>query len=126
MNTSLDCLPCLFRQTLDAVRRVSDDPALYERVVMMLSGIQVFKTAYRRPSVLFKKFCCGAALRFGEQNIPVLMMPQRCLRIDSVRQIDSLDRNEFKIIFLQQIAYIFKRMFFAQGEGGLGLKLSAE
>jgi len=38
MNTSLDCLPCLFRQTLDAVRRVSDDPALYERVVREVAG----------------------------------------------------------------------------------------
>jgi len=38
MNTSLDCLPCIFRQTLDAVRRVSDDPALYERVVREVAG----------------------------------------------------------------------------------------
>jgi len=33
MNTSLDCLPCFFRQTLDAVRRVSDDTAFHEKVV---------------------------------------------------------------------------------------------
>ena len=38
MNTSLDCLPCIFRQTLDAVRRVSDDPAFYERVVREVAG----------------------------------------------------------------------------------------
>ncbi len=25
MNTSIDCLPCVFRQALDAVRRISDD-----------------------------------------------------------------------------------------------------
>ena len=38
MNTSLDCLPCIFRQTLDAVKRVSDDPALGERVVREVAG----------------------------------------------------------------------------------------
>lgn len=38
MNTSIDCLPCIFRQTLDAVRRVSDDPAVCERVVREVAG----------------------------------------------------------------------------------------
>jgi len=38
MNTTLECLPCIFRQTLDAVRRVSDDPALHERVVREVAG----------------------------------------------------------------------------------------
>lgn len=38
MNTSIDCLPCIFRQTLDAVRRVSDDPALCERLVREVAG----------------------------------------------------------------------------------------
>ena len=38
MNTSADCLPCIFRQTLDAVRRVSDDPAFCEQVVREVAG----------------------------------------------------------------------------------------
>jgi len=38
MNTSVDCLPCIFRQTLDAVRRVSDDPAICERTVREVAG----------------------------------------------------------------------------------------
>ncbi len=38
MNTSLECVPCIFRQTLDAVRRVSDDPAFSERVVREVAG----------------------------------------------------------------------------------------
>ncbi len=38
MNTSLECLPCIFRQTLDAVRRVSDDPAFCEQVVREVAG----------------------------------------------------------------------------------------
>jgi hypothetical protein len=38
MNTTLECLPCIFRQTLDAVRRVSDDPALHARVVREVAG----------------------------------------------------------------------------------------
>ena len=38
MNTSIDCLPCIFRQTLDAVRRVSDDPAVCERLVREVAG----------------------------------------------------------------------------------------
>lgn len=38
MNTCLECLPCIFRQTLDAVRRVSDDPAFHEQVVREVAG----------------------------------------------------------------------------------------
>ncbi|MDX9866338.1 MAG: ARMT1-like domain-containing protein [Kiritimatiellia bacterium] len=37
MNTCLDCLPCIFRQTLDAVRRVSADTAVHERVVKQVA-----------------------------------------------------------------------------------------
>jgi len=33
MKTSLDCIPCLVRQTLDAARMVSSDPAFQERIV---------------------------------------------------------------------------------------------
>lgn len=33
MKTSLDCIPCFVRQTLDASRMVSADPALHERMV---------------------------------------------------------------------------------------------
>ncbi len=32
MKTYLDCIPCFLRQTLDAVRRVSNDPAIHERL----------------------------------------------------------------------------------------------
>lgn len=38
MNTTLDCLPCIFRQTIDAARRVSDDPAFHELVVREIAG----------------------------------------------------------------------------------------
>jgi len=38
METGLDCIPCLFRQTLDAARRVSNDPALCERAVREVAG----------------------------------------------------------------------------------------
>ena len=37
MNTCLDCLPCIFRQTLDAVRRVSKDPVFHERAVRQVA-----------------------------------------------------------------------------------------
>lgn len=33
MNTSLDCIPCLLRQTLDAAKLVSADPAVHEQVM---------------------------------------------------------------------------------------------
>jgi hypothetical protein len=33
MKTSLDCIPCFFRQTLEAVRFVSSDHAVHERIV---------------------------------------------------------------------------------------------
>jgi len=32
MNTSLDCIPCLLRQTLEAARMVSKDPAVHEQM----------------------------------------------------------------------------------------------
>lgn len=33
MNTSLDCIPCLLRQALEAVRLVSADPVVHEQVM---------------------------------------------------------------------------------------------
>lgn len=33
MKTSLDCLPCFIRQALDAVRLVSADPSVHERIL---------------------------------------------------------------------------------------------
>ncbi len=33
MKTALDCVPCLVRQSLDASRAVSDDPAVHEQVI---------------------------------------------------------------------------------------------
>lgn len=33
MKASLDCIPCFIRQSLDAARMVSDDPAVQERIV---------------------------------------------------------------------------------------------
>ena len=38
MNTCIDCIPCVFRQALDGARRVSDDPALHERVLREVAG----------------------------------------------------------------------------------------
>ncbi|MBN2547748.1 MAG: DUF89 family protein [Anaerolineales bacterium] len=33
MNTSLDCIPCLLRQTIEAVRLVSADPFVHEQIL---------------------------------------------------------------------------------------------
>ena len=33
MKTALDCVPCIVRQSLDASRAVSDDPAVHEQVL---------------------------------------------------------------------------------------------
>lgn len=33
MNTSLDCIPCLLRQTLEAARLVSDDPEVHSQIL---------------------------------------------------------------------------------------------
>jgi len=38
MNTSLDCIPCIFRQALDASRRVSDAPDFHEQVIREVAG----------------------------------------------------------------------------------------
>jgi hypothetical protein len=36
VRTYLDCIPCFTRQTLDAVRRVTDDPSIQERVLRLV------------------------------------------------------------------------------------------
>ena len=33
MRTYLDCVPCFVRQTIDSVRRVTDDPAIHEQLL---------------------------------------------------------------------------------------------
>lgn len=33
MKTSLDCVPCLFRQALDSARMFSRNPAVHERIL---------------------------------------------------------------------------------------------
>lgn len=33
MNTTLNCIPCFVRQTLDAARQVTDDPAIHEQIL---------------------------------------------------------------------------------------------
>jgi len=38
MKTSLDCLPCFIRQTLEAARIASSDPAVHEQIVRELLG----------------------------------------------------------------------------------------
>jgi damage-control phosphatase, subfamily I len=38
MNTSLDCIPCLLRQALEAARLVSDDPVFHEQVMREVLG----------------------------------------------------------------------------------------
>lgn len=55
MNTSLECLPCIFRQTLDAVQRVSDDPAFHERVVREVAGWVQTSDLSQPPPVLAQR-----------------------------------------------------------------------
>jgi uncharacterized protein with ATP-grasp and redox domains len=38
MKTSVDCMACFVRQSLDAARRVSQDPAVHERIVRDVMG----------------------------------------------------------------------------------------
>ncbi len=38
MKTSIDCIPCFVRQTLDACRMVSDDPAVHEKMMREVLG----------------------------------------------------------------------------------------
>lgn len=46
-TASLDCIPCLCRETLSAVRRATDDPAVQQAVV----GEALFHLAMRDPAV---------------------------------------------------------------------------
>lgn len=55
MNTSLECMPCIFRQTLDAARRVSDDPALTERVVREVAGWISTADLHQPPPVMAQR-----------------------------------------------------------------------
>jgi len=38
MKTSIDCIPCFVRQTLDACRMVSDDFVLHEKTIREVLG----------------------------------------------------------------------------------------
>jgi hypothetical protein len=38
MNTALECIPCFVRQTLDAARMSSDDPAVHEQILREVLG----------------------------------------------------------------------------------------
>ncbi len=38
MKTSIDCIPCFVRQTLDACRMVSDDPTVHEKMMREVLG----------------------------------------------------------------------------------------
>lgn len=51
MDTSLECVPCVFRQTLDAVRRHSDDADFHERVLREVAG-WIQKTDLKQPPPL--------------------------------------------------------------------------
>jgi hypothetical protein len=46
MSAHLDCIPCLCRETLAAVRRATDDPAVQQAVV----GEALFHLAMRDPA----------------------------------------------------------------------------
>ena len=39
MKTALDCIPCILRQTLDAARLVSDDPAIHSNIMRDTLGM---------------------------------------------------------------------------------------
>ena len=38
MKTTLDCIPCLFRQALDSARMFSRDPAVHEHILRDVLG----------------------------------------------------------------------------------------
>ncbi|MCK4577602.1 MAG: DUF89 family protein, partial [Candidatus Marinimicrobia bacterium] len=52
MKTFLDCIPCFIRQTLDAARLVSTDPADHERIVRDVLGWAVEMDLQQPPPVL--------------------------------------------------------------------------
>jgi len=58
MKTSLDCVPCFVRQTLDASRMVSDDPAMHEQmlreVLLWISEMDLSES----PPVLAQRIHC--------------------------------------------------------------------
>lgn len=55
MKTCLDCLPCFVRQTLDAARRVSDDPVFHEKAVRELFRDLTDADLDQTPPVLAQK-----------------------------------------------------------------------
>lgn len=55
MKTRLDCLPCFVRQTLDASRQVSDDPAFHEQAVRELFRDLADADLTQSPPVLAQK-----------------------------------------------------------------------
>lgn len=52
MKTSLDCVPCLVRQALDAARLVSKDPAVHEKIVREVLHWTSEMALHESPAVL--------------------------------------------------------------------------
>lgn len=75
MKTSLDCIPCFVRQTLDASRMVSADPALHERMVREMLHWTAEMDLDQPPPVLGQHIhrrlreICGVADPYREEKI---------------------------------------------------------
>lgn len=55
MKTCLDCLPCIFRQTLDAARRVSGDSVFHEQVARQVAGWIQQADLHESPPVMARR-----------------------------------------------------------------------
>lgn len=99
MKTCLDCLPCFVRQTLDASRQVSDDPAFHEQAVRDLFRELADSDWSQSPPVLAQKIHrrlreqSGIADPYLEQKrahneLALRLLPQ--LRKDVEQSDDSL------------------------------------
>ncbi len=54
MHTALDCLPCFVRQTLDAVRCVTDDERLRERIMNDILGLLSATDLHQNPPAIVR------------------------------------------------------------------------
>lgn len=56
MKTSLDCIPCLLRQTLDAARLVSKDPIVHEKILRDVLGWAAEMDLNQSPPAMAQRF----------------------------------------------------------------------
>ncbi len=88
MHTSLDCVPCLLRQAVDAVKLATDDPELRQRAVRAVLA-EAARLDPDQPAPLLAGRIHGVVCRESGNPDPYLALKRRCNRL-ALARLDGL------------------------------------